>query len=131
MVVLFWWAKGALSDFIDGAFLFNLDYAQTGLSVTNMYATLRTLFILQPMSSITLLCISGLIFFVVNSVLPLVRDTDEVIVNSEEAGQVIDRDDSLLGTWTTACLFLAVPIEICFLFLSGRNFGHYFLNFLC
>jgi len=127
-VVLFWWTKGAWSNFIDATLLFNLDYAQAGLSLNNLYATFRTLVVLQPMSTIVLLCLSGMVLFVVDCVLPAVRVEKEEVPGGEESGRPCESIESRQSAWTVACLYLSVPIEICFLFLSGRNFGHYFLT---
>ncbi len=127
-VILLWWAKGAWSDFIDATLLFNLDYAQAGLSFRNLYATFRTLVVLQPMSTIVLLCLSGLVLFVVDCVIPGARDEKKEVSGSEKSGHSCVSFESRQSAWTAACMYLAVPIEICFLFLSGRNFGHYFLT---
>ncbi|MEJ2571392.1 MAG: glycosyltransferase family 39 protein [Anaerolineales bacterium] len=127
-VIIFWWTKGAWSDFIDATLLFNLDYAQAGLSFRNLYATFRTLVVLQPMSAIVLLCLSGLVLFFVDCVIPGAREEKEEASGSEESGRSCVSFESRQSAWTAACLYLAVPIEICFLFLSGRNFGHYFLT---
>ena len=115
--------QAALDSLISAVFFENLQYVQAGLSVTSLYGTTRKLFLEQPMATLIIFSLAaGLLFIELRKPTTLrawARPGD-----AREAKSVRGRN------WVFLAVFIAFPLELALVAISGRNFGHYFITLL-
>ena len=128
MVVFYWWARGALVDLWQATVVFNLLYAEQGFSLTGIYGAVRMLLVLQPMEGVFAAAVAGMAAFAWRCRRPAPSgpkgsEASQEAGEAPEAARVHD-----WRMWALASALLAIPLELAFLVISGRNFGHYFLT---
>jgi 4-amino-4-deoxy-L-arabinose transferase-like glycosyltransferase len=116
LTALIFWRLGALDDLWFAVFRHNAGYVQSGFSSLTLKNTLHRLFIEQPLASLywialTSVGIYGLMKF---------------FLNRGQTGT--PRADA--NAWWLGGLLLALPLQMASIALSGKNFGHYFLEII-
>ena len=128
IVAFYWWARGALVDLWQATVVFTLQYAEQGFSLTGVYGAVRRLAVLQPMETVFAVAVAGMAAFAWRCRSPAPAGPKGAEV-SQQAGEPREaarvRDWRM---WALASVLLAIPLELAFLLISGRNFGHYFLT---
>jgi hypothetical protein len=116
-VALSWAGHGAFGDLWDAVVRFNFVYSSVGFSLQGMYGAFRTLFVEEPLSSLTPIAVAGAALLLWNA-----RD----VARARRMNQPLEDRQAAAGAVAVAAV--AVPIEWAMLTVSGRNFGHYFVT---
>lgn len=116
---LYWSSQGALDELWEAVFRQNLFYIQEGLSIRSLYGTGRRILLEQPLATLTVLTLASFALFATQS-----------LIGEPSAWPSPDPKRATYRRWVLLVAFVALPIEIAFVALSGRNFGHYFLTLL-
>ncbi|MCJ7708712.1 MAG: glycosyltransferase family 39 protein [Anaerolineales bacterium] len=128
IVAAYWWAKGALGDLWQATVVHNLIYAEGGFSLRGMYGAVRMLVVLQPMEAVVAAAVGGVAVFAWRFRRTALSSPKESEV-SQETGEPLEAARAHdWRTWAIAGALLAIPLELMFLLISGRNYGHYFLT---
>ena len=120
-VILYWAAQGALWDLLFATIIYNQQYVQENLTLGSLLGTARVFLVVQPLAAVSVLTIAAAGLFLggrLRGRLELPQDSPS-------------EPESLLGGgrgWLLAAVLLAVPLEVAFVSISGRNFGHYFVT---
>lgn len=121
IVLIYWSYQGALSALLDAVFGQNLRYVQEGLSVRSLYGTTRKFLLEQPVAILTMFTFTAFFLF---------RNRtrgSHLFANAERSVQPSEGLDRT-RIQILVVVFLALPLEVALVALSGRNFGHYFLT---
>lgn len=115
--------QAALDSLISAVFFENLQYVQAGLSVRSLYGTTRKLLLEQPMATVFIFTMAaGLLFVELRK-----PSTLRAWAGPGDArGAKYDR----ARDWVFLAVFIAFPLELALVAISGRNFGHYFISLL-
>lgn len=113
---LVFWRLGALDDLWFAVFLHNNSYIQSGFSLSTLKTTLRMLFVDQPLAGLYWIALTALVVFALARILAKRRQ-------SEPGGEDV-------RAWWLGGLLLALPVQMVSIALSGKNFGHYFLEII-
>jgi 4-amino-4-deoxy-L-arabinose transferase-like glycosyltransferase len=123
IIALYWASQGAFQDMIFAVFTFNFQYSQQGFEWYKFENTLANFKDRQPLATILAFCAAALVIYLYQnwrrSRNPEQRPVPNAVVNPAWEAQ---------RTWVFACVFLALPIEIIQVSISGRNFWHYYLT---
>jgi hypothetical protein len=121
-VALYWAGHGAFGDLWDAVVRFNFVYSSVGFSLQGMYGAFRTLFVEEPLSSLTPIVLACAALFLWRL---------WVLAQARRRGRTREgRQEPMAGPaiGTVAVAVVALPLEWAMLTVSGRNFGHYFLT---
>ena len=148
-VAVYWAAQGALEDLWNAVFRHNLGYVEQGFSLRGLYGTVRMFLLVPPLAPLSAIVAAAAGLFAhgllrgvkgqkmqapagaagahvkskqVPAPMSGPREQGELSVTPIDAMQIDAR------SWVFACAFLALPLEVVFVSLSGRNFGHYFIT---
>lgn len=116
LVGLIFWRLGALSDLWFAVFQHNVGYVEAGLSRTTLRATLQQFFVTQPLAGLFWIALASLAIYA------LVRALSKP-VRSLAAPENYP-------VWWLGSLLLALPFQMVSIGISGKNFGHYFLEIM-
>lgn len=116
LTALVFWRLGALDDLWFAVFLHNHSYVQSGFSVSALKITLRMLFVDQPLAGLYWIALAAVVLFALGRILQKRRQPDAA-----------DRD---VRAWWLGGLLLSLPMQMASIALSGKNFGHYFLEII-
>ena len=116
---IYWSSQGGLDELWDAVFRQNILYVQEGLSIRSLYGTGRRLVLEQPLATLAVLTLASFVLFAGRS-----------LVGGFSAWPSPGPKRSTYRRWVLLVVFVALPLEIAFIALSGRNFGHYFLTLL-
>lgn len=118
-VAVYWAAQGALEDLWNAVFRHNLAYVEQGFSLRGLYGTVRMFLLVPPLASLSAMAAAGVGLFAHG----LWRGVEGQEIQAPVGAKQVDA-----RSWVFACAFLALPLEVVFVSLSGRNFGHYFIT---
>lgn len=116
LVALIFWRLGALADLWFAVFQHNVGYVESGLSGTTLRATLRQFFVTQPLAGLFWIALASL------GIYALLRALSKP-VRSLAAPENYP-------AWWLGGLLLALPVQMASIAISGKNFGHYFLEIM-
>ena len=118
-MAVYWAAQGALQDLWNAVFRHNLAYVEQGFSLRGLYGTVRMFLLVPPLASLSAIATAGAGLFAHE----LWRGVKGQEIQAPVGAKQVDA-----RSWVFACAFLALPLEVVFVSLSGRNFGHYFIT---
>ncbi len=116
---VYWSSQGGLDELWDAVIRQNILYVQEGLSIRSLYGTGRRLVLEQPLATMAVLTLASFVFFV-----------GRFLVGGLSVWPPPGPKRSTYRRWVLFVAFVALPLEIAFVALSGRNFGHYFITVL-
>lgn len=125
LAAAYWAAAGALDELGSAVFKENVQYVREGFSLTSLVGTARKFLVEQPLASLTALTLAALVVFLAESWPFRLR---QWLVRSESDVSRVGRLSR--RRWLLLAIFLALPMEVAFIAVSGRNFGHYFITAL-
>lgn len=114
---LYWSSQGALDELWAAVFRQNVLYVQEGFSFRSLYGTGRKFVLEQPLATLAIFTLASFVFFAKRS-----------LTTGLSAWPSPSPKRSTYRRWVLLVAFVALPLEIAFVALSGRNFGHYFLT---
>lgn len=117
---LYWMLQGGFDELWEAVFQQNLLYVQEGLSLRSLYGTGRKFVLEQPLAILVVLTLASLPLFV--------RRAWPREPSTRPLPGLRGSDPSSYRGWVLLTAFLALPFEVAFVAVSGRNFGHYFLT---
>lgn len=111
-----WGAMGAMKDLMFAVFQHNTGYVQSGLSLASIRGTIKQLIIVQPLAGLLWLALIAAILFV------------GMRLNQwhQSAIRWLPVEDT--RAWWVLGLLIALPVQMVSIGISGKNFGHYFLE---
>ena len=118
---VYWGSQGALGDLWNAVVRQNISYVREGLSPRSLYGTGRRFALEQPMATLTTLTTASFALFLLGRTRPN-RSTPQA------ASRSADRSSNSIQNQMLTVAFLALPLEVIFVAISGRNFGHYYLT---
>jgi len=118
LVLAYWGIHRAIPELLQAVWQYNLIYA-AGLSLRSLYGALRGLSLNQPLAALTVLSLGGA-FVYLRRLLPAGRTRAASVRDPSEAA-----GDLAGGGLVAATGFLALPLEVALLSVSGRAYGHY------
>lgn len=110
------WRQGALGDFWFAAFQHNAGYVADGFSRLTGAETLRQLFAVQPLAGLVWMALAGLLCF--------------GLVHHFFRRQAPPAAQPDIRAWWLGGLLLALPLQAFSIGISGKNFGHYYLEII-
>jgi hypothetical protein len=117
-----WAGLGAFPQFWDAVVMYNLFYVQNGISAKGFYETYQIILGSVPLLPLMVIAFAGFcVFVLVNKAWLFHRIQSEAVIRSEE-------NDPSVSEKLFLAVFAAIPFEILFISLSGRNYGHYFIT---
>ncbi|GAP12944.1 4-amino-4-deoxy-L-arabinose transferase [Longilinea arvoryzae] len=116
LVALVFWRLGALSDLWFAVLQHNVGYVEAGLSRATLLASLRQFFVIQPLAGLFWTALASL------GIYGLVRAL------SKPAHSLSAPEN--LPAWWLGGLVLALPLQMASISISGKNFGHYYLEIM-
>jgi hypothetical protein len=125
IVVFYWGIMGALPELWNGSIMFNLRYAHAGFTMENIRLTYEKLVLQQPLNTLLVLSLMGCLLFFFQNFRGFSTERESSVTKNDLQ---IEAQTEGWKKWSLTALFFAVPLELSFLFLSGRAFGHYFLT---
>ena len=117
---LYWMLQGGFDELWEAVFQQNLLYVQEGLSLRSLYGTGRKFVLEQPLATLVVLTLASLALFVRRA---WPRESSKWPFPGKGGS-----DLSSYRNWVLLTAFIALPLEVAFVAVSGRNFGHYFLT---
>ena len=127
IAITYWFAAGALSDFWDAVFLHSISYVAIGApflwSIKNTFLRIFPAFFISKLY--ILAALSFLLYLFENLRWFLGRIFPFRKENNLATGSTISPVEL-----TMLAVFAALPLEIVFASLGGRNFGHYFISLI-
>jgi hypothetical protein len=123
LIALIWSGLGAFSQLWDAVIAYNFTYVKDGFSFYGFSLAYQTLLESFPFLPLTIIGFASFCVFVLGIKAKLLNFDREnkVDLNGNEA---FAREIVFLA------VFLAIPFEVLFITLSGRNYGHYFISLL-
>jgi len=122
-ISLVWVHAGAFSNLLDAVFAYNVSYIDSGISQGTFSAMLRILLLEFPLMPVSLVTLGSLgIFLAYNRSWLFFRwptSQGSLLPNQITAKQL-----------TFLAVFIALPFEIVFIALGGRNYMHYYMTML-
>jgi 4-amino-4-deoxy-L-arabinose transferase-like glycosyltransferase len=122
-IAMIWVHAHAFADLLDGLFVNNINYINTGITLNAVFATFRIFMFKLPLFPLSLTTLGSLgIFIAHNNVWLFSRGqgSQEVRLHNPISAKQL----------TFLAIFLALPFEVGFIALSGRNFMHYYMTIL-
>ncbi len=116
LVGVIFWRLGALSDLWFAVFHHNINYVRSGLTWATLQSSLRQFLIVQPLAGLFWIALASLgIFTLVGGF-----------------GKPNRQPDAPVNTpaWWLGGLLLALPLQMASISISGKNFGHYYLEIM-
>jgi hypothetical protein len=125
LATLYWSANGALYQFLQGILLLSLGYV--GVGAPFLWSIKHTFLDMLPR-----LYISKLFYLAIASCVPYIIENILWYIKGVLPARIIHKPaDTISKVDLTALLvFIALPIELVFTSLGGRNFGHYFITLI-
>ena len=117
---IYWLLQGGLDELWAAVFQQNLLYVQEGLSLRGLYGTGRKFVLEQPLATLVVLTLASLALFVKRA---WPRESSKWPFPGQGGSNL-----SSYRNWVLLIAFMALPLEVAFVAVSGRNFGHYFLT---
>ena len=117
LAAAYWSIQGGLDELWGAVFRQNVIYVQEGFSIRALYGTGRKLVLEQPLASLVILTLAAFVMFAGRS-----------FIGGPLAWPPPGPKRAIYRRWLLLAVFAALPLEIAFVAVSGRNFGHYFLT---
>jgi hypothetical protein len=117
LVTAYWSIQGGLDELLGAVVQQNVIYIQEGFSIRSLYGTGRKLVLEQPMASLVILTLASFVMFAAR-----------FSTGGISAWPPPQPKRAIYRRWMLLAAFAALPLEIAFVAISGRNFGHYFLT---
>ena len=123
LVTSIWALLGSFRQFWDAVFAYNFYYIEGGFSLNSLYSTYQTLLVAMPLMPLIIISFSSFLVFISG-----IREYIHHFNNTTETSQqgIVTAAKEL----TFFTVFWAIPFEILFITLSGRNYGHYYISLL-
>jgi|GEM_PF-6080486 len=127
VALTYWFSVGALNDFLDAVFLHSISYVSIGAPFlwSIGYTFLRALPKLFISKLYCIAALSFLLYLAENLHWFLGRLFPNRNLNGVAYSNTISPVE-----FTLLAVFIALPLEVVFASLGGRNFGHYFLSLI-
>ncbi len=122
-VVLISLSSGNLRELWYSAIVFNIRYSEQGMSLRNIYGTLRKLFLVPPLSYLNTLSAGAAGLFLVRFLYRWNNDQQKTPAESDSTGT-----GQIYPNLFWMSIFLGLIIESGLVFVSGRFYGHYFMT---
>ncbi len=123
LVAGYWIIRGAFCDLIDAVFLYNIFYVNSGLSLETFINMLRTFLAEFPLMPLSLASLGAAAAF-------LVENRGWLFSRTGRGSETPSTDRVPAAQWTFLAVFLALPFEVLFIVMGGRNFPHYYITIL-
>ncbi|GMR11342.1 MAG: hypothetical protein BMS9Abin28_2172 [Anaerolineae bacterium] len=117
LAAAYWSFQGGLDELWEAVFRQNVIYVREGFSIRSLYGTGRKLVLEQPLASLVVLTLASFVMFAGRS-----------LAGGLSAWPPPEPKRATYRRWLLFVAFAALPLEIAFVAVSGRNFGHYFLT---
>lgn len=116
LVAFAWQQMGALDDLVYAVLKHNVGYVEAGLSWRSVRGTLAQFIKVQPLAGLFWLAFISAIIFGFLRIKQWGKDRSAWLPQED------------VTVWWAVGLMLAVPIQMISIGISGKNFGHYFLE---
>ena len=128
LTALYWHNQGGLQAFWSAVVEFNFLYIQGGFSLRGVYAVMRNLVLSQPLSTLSTLTFVNIALYGID----LIQRIGHTRTSTNTFTDAFHHWSSTLddAEWVFLAGLLLLPIDIVFIALSGRNYGHYYLSIL-
>ncbi len=119
---LYFTLQGGLDELWAAVFKQNVLYVQEGISIRSIYGTGRKFVLEQPLATLVVLTVASLALFARGGVAWLRKPSTWPLPG------LAGNSPPAYRRWVLLTAFIALPLEVAFVAVSGRNFGHYFLT---
>ncbi len=116
LVAVIFWRLGALSDLWFAIFEHNLRYVQSGLTQESISTSLHQFFAVQPLASLFWLALASLLIYLLARALSKPGQSPQASLDKP--------------VWWLGGLLLALPLQMTSIAVSGKNYGHYYLEII-
>jgi hypothetical protein len=123
LIAVIWAGLGAFPQLWDAVIAYNFAYVKDGLSFSAASQAYQTLLGTFPLLPLMIIALASFCVFVTRIKLRFLNLAQERETDLETIGTSA-REVTFLA------VFLAIPFEVLFITLSGRNYGHYFVTLL-
>ncbi|MFH2102373.1 MAG: glycosyltransferase family 39 protein [Chloroflexota bacterium] len=127
IAILYWTSVGGLDEFLAGVFLYN--FAYVGVGAPFLWSIKNTFLNVFPKMFISKLYYIASLSFIVFLADNFYRFQNHYLPRRESNSSPASANPPAVEL-TILTAYLALPIELVFTSLGGRNFGHYFLTIL-
>lgn len=128
LIALLWFLAGGLSELWDAVIVFNLLYVGSSISSTTFVAMFQILLTEFPLMPLTIAALGGLIAYLLANRTWLFSHGKRGLKPEEAA--IPNDADSHEKSRAFLVVFLALPIEVAFVAMGGRNYPHYYVTLL-
>jgi hypothetical protein len=123
LVAVIWSGLGAFPQLWDAVIAYNFTYVKKGFSLYGVLQTCQTLLGSFQLLPLMIMAFAGFCVFMLGIKTELLRFAQENIAD-------LKMNEASAREMTFIVVFLAIPFEVLFITLSGRNYGHYFISLL-
>jgi hypothetical protein len=123
VIALIWVHAGAWGDLLDAVFAYNVNYVGSGISLATFSSMFSFLLLKFPLMPVSIATLGGLGIFIA-------RNRSWLFLHRPVSQDALSPDQVPARQLTFLAVFIALPFEVAFIALGGRNYLHYYMTIL-
>jgi hypothetical protein len=120
-ISVIWASLGSFHQLWDAVVAYNFIYVKSGFSMTSIFLTYQSFMVSIPLMSLMIITIASFCVFLLG-----IRENFSFYNTMNKADPY--RTAAATRELTFLTVYWAIPFEVFFITLSGRNYGHYFIS---